>query len=204
MPPKPKPDPKLAPDIAPAIVDPANFDEAALIARLQQKSEEALSQGLLAWPHYSGVNPWDLFLKSYKTVIGLIDRDLQAAAGLNLSQYEIIIGIHVLGGRARLVDIARRTLLSQSRISRQIDTLQHKGLLYRETIESQPRATYAVLTEEGVRVYDEAMQPFLKTYYLHFLDLLEPKDVDDFTRVMAKLVEQGKHKRASVKTKRSS
>ena len=82
--------------------------------------------------------------------------------------------------------------------------MQHKGLLYRETIESQPRATYAVLTEEGVRIYDEAMQPFLKTYYQHFLDLLEPQDVEDFTRVMAKLVAQGKHKRTPAKTKRSS
>lgn len=172
----------------------AHLDEDALIAQLREKSEEALRQGLLAWPHYSGINPWDLFLKSYKTVIGLIDRDLKAASGLNLSQYEIIIGIHVLGGRARLVDIARRTLLSQSRISRQIDTLQHKGLLYRETIEAQPRATYAVLTDEGVKMYEDAMQPFLQTYYRHFLNLLEPGDVDDFARVAQKLVDQGKHR----------
>lgn len=155
--------------------------------------------GPLEWPHQTGVDPWNLFLKSYKTVIGLIDRDLKAATGLNLSQYEIIIQIEIFGGRARLVDIARKTLLSKSRITRQIDTLQHKGLLYRETLEAQPRATYAVLTDEGRRMFDAALQPFLRTYYRHFLDLLDDQDVNDFARVTRKLVEQGKPKRGSKK-----
>lgn len=115
---------------------------------------------------------WGLFLRAYKVVTDQVDKALKAEAPVSLPEFEIL---HILtnnNGRMRLIDLATGTLLSQSRISRQVDALQAKGLLVREISEADRRATYAVLTPDGVQTYDAARQPFLKAYYKHFADLI--------------------------------
>jgi DNA-binding MarR family transcriptional regulator len=101
-----------------------------------------------------------------------VDKALKAEAPVSLPEFEILHILHNNDGRMRLIDLATGTLLSQSRISRQVDALQAKGFLVREISEADRRATYAVLTPEGVQTYDAARQPFLRAYYKHFSDLI--------------------------------
>ena len=75
---------------------------------------------------------WVLFLKAYKSVVDRVDRELRRGSPISLAEFEILHMVTVAHGRIRFIDLAKVTLLSQSRISRQIDSLQQKGFLFRE------------------------------------------------------------------------
>lgn len=145
---------------------------------------------ILVWPHTHGCDPWDAFLKSYKTVVGIIDKDLRREVGISLSEYEIIIKVVNAGGRIRLSDLSRQTLLSQSRISRKVDSLEQRGFLAREVAETRPRSSFAVTTETGEAVFHKTLQPFLRTYYRNFLNRIAPDDVPSLVRILGGLIEE--------------
>jgi DNA-binding MarR family transcriptional regulator len=120
------------------------------------------------------------FLKAYKAVVERVDKDLRATSRLTLAEFELLHLVVRAHGRIRFIDLAKVTLLSQSRISRQIDVLQGKGFLHREITASDRRATYAVLTPAGRKAYDDALQPFLRAYHDEFADLIPENDVEGF------------------------
>ncbi|WP_091743118.1 MarR family winged helix-turn-helix transcriptional regulator [Phenylobacterium immobile] len=134
---------------------------------------------------------WGLFLKAFKVVTDQVDKALKAEAPVSLPEFEILHILKNNDGRMRLIDLATGTLLSQSRISRQVDALQAKGFLVREVSEADRRATYAVLTPEGVRTYDLASQPFLRAYYKHFADLIG-ENAQAFGTILGPLMNQEK------------
>lgn len=134
-----------------------------------------LEAELLTFPPREQWAVWGLFLKAFKVVtdqVDQVDKALKAEAPVSLPEFEILHILKNNSGRMRLIDLATGTLLSQSRISRQVDALQAKGFLVREVSEADRRATYAVLTPEGLRTYELASQPFLRAYNKHFADLV--------------------------------
>ncbi|MCB9960504.1 MAG: winged helix-turn-helix transcriptional regulator [Hyphomonas sp.] len=141
---------------------------------------------------------WGYFLKAYKAVVDRVDKRLRADSQLTLAEFELMYALNNGGGRVRFIDLANVTLLSQSRISRQIDSLQKRGLLLREITDSNRRATYAVLTEEGKAAYDEAEQVFLSAYYSDFRNLIPAEDVDAFRRVLGILLQEPDYPKRSL------
>lgn len=133
---------------------------------------------------------WMYFLKAYKAVVERVDKDLRSASPLTLAEFELLHLVIRAHGRIRFIDLARVTLLSQSRISRQIDALQAKGFLHREITATDRRATYAVLTPAGRKAYDGAFQPFLQAYHEEFADLIPARDLKSFGEVLLSLLKE--------------
>ena len=102
------------------------------------------------------------------------------------------------GGRIRFIDLARISNLSQSCISRQVDSLQARGFLNREVTDSDRRATFAVLTAAGKAAFDQAEQPFLAAYYTEFRDLIPEADVESFRRVLGLLLREPDYPRQAM------
>ena len=133
---------------------------------------------------------WMYFLKAYKAVVERVDKDVRSASHLTLAEFELLHLVIRAHGRIRFIDLAKVTLLSQSRISRQIDALQSKGFLYREITDSDRRATYAVLTSAGRKAYDSAYQPFLQAYHEEFSDLIPARCLKSFGEVLLSLLKE--------------
>ena len=115
---------------------------------------------------------WIYFLKAYKVVVDGIDKELRDEAPVSLAEFELLHLLRIADGRMRFIDLANITLLSQSRISRQVDALQSKGYLIREITASDRRATYAILTPEGQRVHAKAIGPFTLALRSDFINLV--------------------------------
>ncbi len=115
---------------------------------------------------------WIYFLKAYKVVVDSIDKELRDEAPVSLAEFELLHLLQIADGRMRFIDLANITLLSQSRISRQVDALQSKGYLVREITASDRRATYAILTPEGQRVHSKAIAPFTRALRNDFVNLV--------------------------------
>jgi len=132
---------------------------------------------------------WSYFLKAYKVATEAVDKSLRENSAITLAEYEILHKVTLAGGRNRFMDLARITLLSQSRISRQIDVLQAKGFLGREITASDRRATFAYITPEGQSAWDEAQDPFARAFHRHFLDIIPKSRVGSFASILKLLMQ---------------
>ncbi len=141
---------------------------------------------------------WGRFLKAYKAVVERVDKRMRAGSQLTLAEFELLFIVNDGGGRIRFIDLAKITQLSQSRISRQIDSLQARGFLIREITDSDRRATFAVLTPAGKAAFDEAEQPFLDGYYNEFRNLIPKKDMEAFRRVLGILLQEPDYPRRAM------
>jgi DNA-binding MarR family transcriptional regulator len=93
---------------------------------------------------------WRSFLRAHASVMGELERELVAEAGMPLGWYDVLLQlVEAPGRRLRMAELAERVLLSRSGLTRLIDRLQAEGLVRREPSPDDARGTYTVLTPEG-------------------------------------------------------
>ena len=134
------------------------------------------------------LDAWTGFLRAHAALVRELDRQLETAHGLPLTQYEVLL--HLEGApehRLRMSELARSVLLSQSGVTRLVDRLQQRGLVVREGCPEDRRVLYARLTPHGARALAEARPTHLagvRELYLRHFDDAELKTLADaFERV---------------------
>ena len=121
---------------------------------------------------------WRGMLKVHSALVKALDSELEAAHGLPLSSYEVLIYLRVAPDkRLRMAELADRTLLSRSGMTRLVDRLERDGLLRRDTCSSDARGCFAVLTERGEEVLAGARATHLAGVRRRFLDHLDASDI---------------------------
>ena len=100
---------------------------------------------------------WRGFLHAHATLLRRLDAELEAAHGLPVSSYEVLMNVaDAEGERMRMHDIASRVLLSRSGLTRLVDRLEKLGYVRRESCHDDARGAFAVLTPEGRVAIDAA------------------------------------------------
>lgn len=113
---------------------------------------------------------WRGLLRVHAALCKALDSELEAAHGLPLSSYEVLIYLNSAPGRRlRMADLADRVLLSRSGMTRLVDRLERAGLLAREQCCDDARGCYAVLTGEGEAFLTEARPTHLDGIRERFL-----------------------------------
>ncbi len=133
---------------------------------------------------------WRGMLKVHSALVKALDSELESAHGLPLSSYEVLIYLGAAPEkRLRMAELADRTLLSRSGMTRLVDRLERDGLLRRDTCSSDARGCFAVLTERGEGVLAEARATHLAGVRRRFLDHLDDEDIASlgvsFNKVLA-------------------
>ncbi|GAA5192239.1 MarR family transcriptional regulator [Rugosimonospora acidiphila] len=103
------------------------------------------------------VDRWRSLLSSYNVVASQLERELQDAHGLTMSEYETLdrlIGVDC--EKRRMQELAADMYLSQSALSRTVARLEKGGLVQRTLCEDDRRGVYVNPTEAGVRRHAEA------------------------------------------------
>jgi DNA-binding MarR family transcriptional regulator len=118
---------------------------------------------------------WRGMLRAHAALTKALDADLDAAHGLPLSSYEVLLYLNdEPGGRMRMRDLAASVILSRSGLTRLADRLEREGLICRESCPSDARGSYAVLTEAGVEKLAAARATHLagvrSLFLQHFTD----------------------------------
>ena len=113
------------------------------------------------------LGPWTRFLRTHAALTRRMSARLEAEHGLTLSDFDVLAQLYFAPERAlRRIDLARQVLLTASGITRLVGGLERAGWVEKGTCESDARVTYAVLTEEGARKFEEA-------YTTHVADIEE-------------------------------
>ena len=92
---------------------------------------------------------WRLFMESAGSLIALIDSAVQQAAQLSIHEFDVLLNLDDAGGRLRMGELATAITFSKSGLTRLIDRLVAAGLVQREAVPEDRRATEVVLTSAG-------------------------------------------------------
>jgi DNA-binding MarR family transcriptional regulator len=94
---------------------------------------------------------WVSYLRSHAAITRELSAELQREHGLTLNDYEVLLHLSQADGhRLRRVDLAARTILTASGITRLLEGLERAGYVEKEHCDSDARVTYAHLTDAGL------------------------------------------------------
>ena len=117
------------------------------------------------------LSAWRGLLRTYARLTKALDAELEAAHGLPLTSYEVLMHVaDAEGERMRMHDLASSILLSRSGLTRLVDRLERDGLLCRAACSSDARGAFACLTPKGREVLDAARATHLAGVRALFLD----------------------------------
>lgn len=113
----------------------------------QGRAEERPEPGVLTPDE---VLAWTGLLHASSTLTRRLDLELRREHGLSVSEWEVLFLLgRSTGGRARMSELARDTLLSQGGITHLVGRLEEQGLARKEPDTQDRRVHRAALTEEG-------------------------------------------------------
>lgn len=120
---------------------------------------------------------WRGLLRTYAKLTKALDAELEAAHGLPLTSYEVLMYIADADGeRMRMHDLASSILLSRSGLTRLVDRLERDGLLCRQSCPSDARGAFACLTAKGRETLDAARATHLAGVRAMFLSHFTPAE----------------------------
>jgi DNA-binding MarR family transcriptional regulator len=116
--------------------------------------DQVLSAQLTVSPDLTA---WVRFLRAHAAITRQLSARLEAAHGLTLSDYDVLVQLYNAPERAlRRVDLARTVLLTASGITRLLDGLERSGWVEKRSCSTDARVSYAVLTKAGAAKFEQA------------------------------------------------
>lgn len=133
---------------------------------------------------------WRSWLAASKLLNDRLSRDLQEQHDLTLADYEILVTLsEAPDRRLRMSELAEATLASRSRLSHQIDRMEQRGLVERESCADDKRGAFAVLSDGGWRTLVAAAPDHVESVRVHLLDVLSDREFSSLGRACAKVAD---------------
>jgi DNA-binding MarR family transcriptional regulator len=122
---------------------------------------------------------WGGFLGTYSQMMAFIEADLQENWKITHVEFEILLYLSwEPNHRMRIQDLAARSILTRSGMSRAVERLGKAGLVRCETASEDRRGAYAVLTQEGEARMQSALGTHVALVRENFLNLFSPSQLE--------------------------
>jgi len=117
---------------------------------------------------------WRTLLRYSVLLLDRLDDELRAAHDIGLADYEILAQLAEAPGRARrMSELANLALVSRSRLTHRVDRLADAGLVTREPCPTDRRGLFAVLSDDGMRLLEEAATTHVAGVRRYVIDALD-------------------------------
>jgi DNA-binding MarR family transcriptional regulator len=131
---------------------------------------------------------WRGMLHVHVHVTRVLDAEMQAAHGVSVSAYEVLMFLgDAPGHRMRMSEIAEGVLLTRSGCTRLVDRLAKRGYIVRSAADSDGRGLYAELTSDGLAIARAARRTHLAGVRREFLDRLSDEDERTLAEIWGRL-----------------
>jgi DNA-binding MarR family transcriptional regulator len=153
-------------------------DTAALFGRLVGES----------LPGRRGEPAWRALLQAHATLIRRLDTDLRQDTGLRLADFDVLAQLADAGGELRMTELAARTLLSRSGLTRRVARLVDKGLVRRANDTADGRGVVVALTDAGVALVAETVPVHLRGVSRLFVQRLDDRELAVLETALRKVI----------------
>ena len=138
------------------------------------------------WLDADEMRAWRGYVETSSALQRALDEDLQAAFGLTLGDYEVLVWLSEdEENRLRMCDLAAQLHLSPSGLTRRLDGLVRDGLVARVPSDADRRVLLAELTEVGWATLREAAPTHVESVRRRLLDPLTPDQVRQLGEIFA-------------------
>ncbi len=132
---------------------------------------------------------WRGWITSTRRLYTQLGKEMQAEFGLSMGDYEILLQLaESPERRLRMSELATVTLSSRSRLSHQIDRLVRDGFVEREANPDDRRGLFAVLTDEGQTVFEQAEPFHLEGVRSKVFDILTKRELAAVANASSKVL----------------
>ena len=122
---------------------------------------------------------WGGFLATYSRVTRVVEADLMEHSRITHVEFEVLLRLWTEPGRRlRMQDLAARSLLTRSGVSRAVERLEGAGLIRREEAHEDRRGAWAVLTDAGSKRFRAAARTHVPLVRRVFLDLFTDQELE--------------------------
>lgn len=137
-----------------------------------------------------GRTAWPIFLRTSVLLIDVLDRELRASVGLQLTWFDVLAQLSKTSeGRMPMKQLAENILLSKSGITRLVDRMESAGLIKRDSCATDGRVVYAALTSSGRRLFREAAPIAFKGVEEHFASHVTEEEAETLVGILSKILE---------------
>ena len=130
---------------------------------------------------------WRSWLRLNSLLPVVLHRELQADAGISLSDFEVLVALtDNPAGRVRVSDLARELNWERSRVSHHVTRMERRGLVERSECRDDGRGAWVVLTGHGRSAIERAAPGHATTVRRLVFDDLSPQELT----VMSGVIDQ--------------
>ncbi|MDO5033846.1 MAG: MarR family transcriptional regulator [Actinomycetaceae bacterium] len=147
-------------------------------------SKDAAQLEALRW------RAWRVYFESTARMQDEIDSALREGAGVSLPDYNVLLLLSEAPDRKlRFKELAKRMSFSKSRLSYQVKVLAKRGLVSRQSVESDARGLYVQLTDLGVETFVRAGRLHARHVKRLMLQSLSESEAEALVSVFSRLSE---------------
>jgi DNA-binding MarR family transcriptional regulator len=153
-------------------------DVAALFSRLTEQS----------LPGRRGEGAWRALLQAQATLMRQLDTELWADTGMRLADFDVLAQLAEAGGELRMTELAARTLVSRSGLTRRVARLVDEGLVRRANATGDGRGVVVALTDSGVARVTETAPVHLRGVSKLFVERLDDQQLAVLETALRKVI----------------
>ena len=129
-------------------------------------------------PKALGLHGWGALLRAHAALVPILDRELQAAVGMPLAWYDVLLELANAPDRQlQMSELGERVTLSRTRVSRLVDEMQRAGYVEKRAHPSDRRSIYATMTALGRKQFRAAAPVYARGIHEHFVSHLRPSEI---------------------------
>jgi len=133
---------------------------------------------MTSWLNDDEQRTWRALGLTMRLLTDRLERDLQAAAGMPPTYYELLVLLSEAPERTmRMSELAHWTNSKPSRISHAVNKLEQAGWVRREHYGGDRRGWLAVLTDKGKAALETAAPVHVESVRTHLIDRLSPEQI---------------------------
>ena len=136
----------------------------------------------------AAIEAWEALLRVRASLVPMLSDEVEARSGLSLAEYDVLLELNRAGGPLRVTELGRRVVLSRTRVSRVVSSMERTGLLARSPDAGDGRATLVEPTAAGRAAFRRAAPVYLAGIRSHFATALDDGEAQRITSALHRVL----------------
>ncbi|QYJ03661.1 MarR family winged helix-turn-helix transcriptional regulator [Nocardioides panacisoli] len=146
---------------------------------------------MTTWLDEDQQRAWRAWLNAHAQLSARLGRELQAASGLSLADYEVLVALtDVPDHRMRMFELTDAVQWEKSRLSKQISRMTARGLVSRTECPDDRRGAHVALTAEGLAAIRSAAPGHADSVRSLVFDGLEDDEVRALEKFFGRVLDR--------------